>query len=1002
MKKNKKKIASFVSLLFLSSGLFFPSASRAYSFPVPYGSLIIDSGQMLSMSREIMAEAENRYGFSRDDWIRAKRKTTAPRVEIFFDNTNPKPGEKVTVHAVPEFFKNDPQNLYYTWYLIHTTNGSIQSATNTVRDGKIEASRIMARGDYDPDLDGQNYNDPGGDPDKDGWPAVDPNSYDEDTTAAPMGGADGVGGLPEETVEAYSSAAEWCDSLGGHSWTNCSLYDGTANRPLNIYYTPRSSQSNHYCNLCKDYFSGSGASSYASSQSNRNTCCYNQITGLDCVDEFSNPIKCPYDENTDYCGVTLNTLYDSCYDSFREANKSTLQTCLNSEYNSCLTDWNTVHENPGSTGLSSLDEEDTTRVSRCYKRNFGTNYSAGIFRENELSGSATAEESGLDYSVPCKHKWISADGYKSGSGRFPTGEEDYWKSDPTDPDTDGDGFVDEADVIGLGQQDFTWTYREGDRVGVVVEGTSMLPTDEKTAYYKIMWGYLDVCDETKHGLMEDDSCEDSGDDGYGYLATKSPNEKGEEKIKVSLSFSPDNPVADPSDENADNINADGKILDADQVTVISSLDNTDSNPGNLYYTWQISRGNLEEDNWKEIPDIEDNFSVSTPSSGAGLSQFSFSPKKDALGGDDDIVYFKVTLTVSQASDMKSGRGRSSVIIPYNKNGIKITLHKVDIVDGKATIGDEVCDEGLYASLCPAVKGQMLAAKVSGGKYKSGNTDFSWKANGNPLYPPADASSMFDGWNSTSAFFPITKQEQEIEEISVTASPKDKLQPVTGARLITVVHPAVFIKSADTSTAWPTTYFTEDEKDPGFYEKKESADMFDTLTGNRVSFYLDFVPYYLLGSDPDTIISWELNGNSVTDPSFLENNPDFEYVNLENDGRTITFPASYNEGTYYNLSVKLKKFWSDEEKNILYSAWGVVPETLEGENSVSVSTTLNPEFAGEEISLGKPKQILAAIGNNLSHYFMYLLRLALTMAVMFFASSVLYGLTRRLSPDYEKE
>ena len=63
-----------------------------------------------------------------------------------------------------------------------------------------------------------------------------------------------------------------------------------------------------------------------------------------------------------------------------------------------------------------------------------------IFEENELSSSATADESGMDYSVPCKHKWMNAPGYKTGSGKFPTGEEEYWKTDPTDPDTDGDGF----------------------------------------------------------------------------------------------------------------------------------------------------------------------------------------------------------------------------------------------------------------------------------------------------------------------------------------------------------------------------------------------------------------------------------------------------------------------------------------------------------------------------------------------------------------------------------
>lgn len=1021
MKINKKTI-SIASITALVLNLFLPAFAWAYTFSIPSllygGSVNIDVNKIIqeanltstsSITGMASQSSEQRYGINEDIWRTAKRKVPGPRVEIFFDNTNPKPGEKVTAHVLPEFFKNDPQNLYYTWYLIHTKDGTIQSATNSIRDGKIEASRNMARGDYDPDLDGENYADLDEDPDKDGWPSVDANSYDEDKTVAPMGGADGVGVLPEETVEAYSSASEWCDSLGDHSWSDCSLYDGSDYRPLVSYYTPQTSQNNHYCNLCKDYFTGDGATSYSSAQSARNTCCYNatpesslQCSSTDPDTGETTYYKCAYDSNLNYCGVTYNSLFDSCYNAFREANKSNLTTCLDGQYSSCKTDWATVHEDADGDGFSDYSEEDTTRVSRCYKHNAGTNYNAGIFRENELSDSTTSESSGLDFSVSCKHKWLNASGYKSGSGKFPTGEEKYWKTDPNDPDTDGDGFVDEADVIGLGQQDFTWTYQEGDRVGVAVEGTSMLPTDERTAYYKIMWGHLDVCDGTKTGLMANDDCDDSGDYGFGFLATKSPHEKGEEKIKVSLVFSPDNPVADPSSENSDNIADDGTILDADQITVLSSIDNADSNPNDLYYTWQILKGSLEEDDWEEITDLEDNFSINTPSSGIGLTQFSFVPKKDALSGDEDIIYFKVSLTVSQASETTSGRGRSGVVVPVNKNGVRISLHKVDVKNGQATLGDEVCNEGLYVSLCPAVRGQMLAAKISGGKYKASNAEFAWKVNGNSLYPPPDASSLFDGWSSNVSFFPVTKQEQEIEEISVTATPQDKLQAVIGSRLITVAYPAVFIKSSDTSIAWPLTYTTPDPNQKQSYLTVESSRMFNALTASSAPFYLDFVPYYLLGSDPNTQIDWLVNGTSIHDIDFYENNPGLGLVELENNDRGIKIPTSESEGVYYDIAAEIKKYWSDEERGIAYTAWGVAPQTLDGKGSVTIATTAFSPYAGEEIGLKNPRQILAAIGTNLPHYFMYLLRLTLTMMIMFFASAVLYGLTRRLPIGYEEK
>lgn len=1024
MKKNKKTIVSMFSVFALLLNLFLPATAWAYTVGLPSlsngGSVNINVNDILqeanyssisnlsqNASTDITQSTEQRYGVTEDVWRSAMRKGSAPRMEIFFDNTNPKPGEKVTAHAIPEFFKNDPQNLYYTWYIIHTTDGKIQSATNSIADGKKEAAGIMARGDYDPDLDGQTYPDPGKDPDNDGWPAID-KSYDEDKTAAPMGGADGVGGLTEEVVGSFNSATEWCDSLGDHTWDKCSYDDTSTSKPLNTYFTLKSSQTNHYCDLCKDYFSGDGAASYTSAKTARNNCCYTNTpeSSLQCssTDPDTGDVtlyKCPQDGNTDYCGVTYNSLFDSCYDNFKEANKSIVNACLGPQYDSCKTNWTTTHGNPDSQGFSTFSEQATVGVSRCYRHNFGTNNATTPFMSNELSDSATNDPSGLDYPVSCKHKWINSPDYKSGSGKFPTGEEKYWKTDPTDPDTDGDGTADEGDIIGLNQQSFTWNYQPGDRVGVAAEGTSMIPTDEKSAYYKIMWGYLDVCDSTKTGLMDKDECDGSGDYGFGFLATKSPNEQGDDKLKISLSFSPDNPLADPTDENKENIADNGSIADADQITVVSSLDNTENNPGNLYYNWQISKGDPQKNDWTEIKDIKSNFDTASPAAGMGISEFSFVPKKSALSSSSGLNYFKVTLTASKASNLTAGRGRSSVIIPVNTRGIKISLHKVDIKDGKAVAGGEICSDGLYKTLCPVVKGQMLAAEVAGNHYKPGSSEFSWKVDGNPAYPPANASDLFDGWGNTTIFFPITREEQQIENISVTATSKDELQPASGARLATVVHPAVFIKSGDTSASWPKTYVAADPNQKAAYQNIESSDAFEALTASKASYYLDFVPYYLLGEDENSQINWSVNGTNIASTDFYENNPYLGLVELENNNRTIHLPTGESEGAFTTLSAKVKKYWSEDERAIPYSAWGIVPDTLSNESSVSIEAVNAP--SGDVVgSANSPGQILAAIGTHLPHYFMYLLRLVLTMAVMFVLSAGFYGVTQRLNLANEEK
>jgi hypothetical protein len=954
MKKNKKIAVSLFSTAVLASNLFLPNLAQAYSFTVPSltsgGTVSIDVSKI---TQEATTEVESRYGFSSDVWKTAQRKVNAPKVEITFDNTNPKEGEKVTAHAIPEYFKNEAQNLYYTWYIIHTSDGTSQTATNSIASGKREAAKIMARGDYDPDLDGQTYSDSGKDPDSDGWPTVDSNSYDSGTDQAPMGGSDGKGGLASDSDNLDPGLSSYCSSRSKAS--NCTLY--TTKDSFNSYYQFNGAQSNSYCSVC----SASGLS--WGTLSSNNQCCY-------LVQNPSDTTYSSYDSGTSYCPSSYDAAYESCFDyaALQSANQTTIESCL---YTQCSTDYNDVHSTNVDTGTNSTD------YSRCFKHNFGTSSNASGYQGySGSSDSYSNDDSGLDYNVSCKHKWEDASGYTSGSGKLTTGEEDYWKTDPTDPDTDGDGFVDGADVIGLGQQEFTWTYQSGDRVGVVVEGTSMIPTDEKNAYYKIMWGYLDVCDSTKTGLLGSDDCDGSGDYGYGFLATKAPGEEGDEKLKASLSYTPDNPVADSE-------------TGSDKITVSSSLDNTELKQSDIYYTWQIQKGTLgDENSWKEL-DLSSNFDTSTTSSGLSLSSFSFTPKSSALTGSDDLVYFKVTLTISRSSGTESKRGRASVIIPVNKKGISLKFYQVDTKSGKAVLGKEVCSDTTY---CPVVKNQLLAAKISSSSYTSSNSDFSWSINGKAYPTPSDPSDLFEGWTDTTIFFGIIESEGEKPSVAVTATPKSALQPVTGVRYLSVVSPSVSISTNDSSASWATTYVVEDDSQPNSSVLMTSKSVFEALTDSEVSYGLVFNPDYLYSDTANMSIDWKINGTSINSGDFSETDLGISEVTTENNGQTLNFTTGSTEGSSYTIEADVKKYWTADEKNILSTAWGINPDTLESSSSINVST-LSPS-PSEALAPGNPGQILAAIGTHLPHYFMYLLRLALTIAVMFFLSAGLYGLTQK--------
>lgn len=89
----------------------------------------------------------------------------------------------------------------------------------------------------------------------------------------------------------------------------------------------------------------------------------------------------------------------------------------------------------------------------------------------------------------CRHLFPVAPGYVAGDGAYGAGEEQFWRTDPADPDTAENGNKDEANITGLGRDTFTWNYVAGDKVGVVIEGTSMLPTKYSDSSNAIMWAF---------------------------------------------------------------------------------------------------------------------------------------------------------------------------------------------------------------------------------------------------------------------------------------------------------------------------------------------------------------------------------------------------------------------------------------------------------------------------------------------------------------------------------
>ncbi|HLN19045.1 MAG TPA: hypothetical protein VK255_02635, partial [Patescibacteria group bacterium] len=102
--------------------------------------------------------------------------------------------------------------------------------------------------------------------------------------------------------------------------------------------------------------------------------------------------------------------------------------------------------------------------------------------------------SGDEFPIECDNHLFAemkdSSSHTTGDGSFDSDEEEFWHTDPNDPDTADTGNSDEANISGLGISGFSWTYTEGDEVGVVVEGVSIEPTSKADSSYKIMFALL--------------------------------------------------------------------------------------------------------------------------------------------------------------------------------------------------------------------------------------------------------------------------------------------------------------------------------------------------------------------------------------------------------------------------------------------------------------------------------------------------------------------------------
>ncbi|HPN96904.1 MAG TPA: hypothetical protein PLK35_04010, partial [Candidatus Moranbacteria bacterium] len=573
-------------------------------------------------------------------------------------------------------------------------------------------------------------------------------------------------------------------------------------------------------------------------------------------------------------------------------------------------------------------------------------------------------KSGNEYELSsCSHLFPEAPGHTTGDNNFGKDEEKYWHTNPNDPDTADLGNMDEANIAGLGLDSFSWIYEEGDEVGVVVEGISVEPTQEKDSSYRIMWALpKNKCEVTGKSSANDADgvktftssmrASDINDCLESNFINPAEGGGEAEKLSVSLSYVPEYPMNDPSSEN-----------DGDKIVVQSTVTNT-FNKDFLNYSWQVySSDEANPESWGS-PMLKSELPESTQTNGIGLDEFSF-----RLNFESPEKYFKVKLTVTEnVSEGTTRQAHNSVVIPISSASEQIRTYLPVVSDDlKMSLGtNEICKEGIEKNLCYVAKNEIIGMKVD-----KSLADFSWTINGENF---SYKECFFDGCNESKqtnvAYFPVLEDVGSRYTVTLNATDQKTGEKISLNKIFEVTDPEIKIASADESAVKPVLLGHYIDLD-GTYWPDYSDDNFESLAETDLSFKA--LSNLNLPSD----IIWYIDGVEMT----LENADLFEFV--RGDDGIVSFPYYREIGDQpYSISVSSLYTQSNNIKKALQKYWDVdYGDFYEKEISDTIEVKVVGSLANTQGAQNSDKKIIASIFSATPSYIAFLLKIVITTFLM---------------------
>lgn len=502
-------------------------------------------------ANSIASDIERRYHLNKESiqnfgegFNVSSQKSTPPNITMLFSPQDPKPGEQLTAIAFPSLFGVPNEKLFYTWYLKHP-GCSVGSGNDEVAPRDVTNENAFC----DVDGDGRvSVND---------WKVEamrilaqndfesNDGVYDEkpDDTDDKDGYTAKFGGDMREMVSEDRDMPAYCYLLDPKTGIYHELVDGTASSQ---------SQDINLSGVCSSGY-------HAACVSNTTVNCSGSDSPMCQEEDGVSPIC-----NMESMSTVISDA-DVSYESGVVSCPTGTLRCIIDSY-----------------------EAPTCDVPHAQCALYG------VEPNNTSCDSATASSSYKGY---CKHlfpRWSKGTGSlrdvsETGDGKFDFEEEKFWGTDPRDPDTAQSGNRDEMNIVGVGLDKFKWTYQPGDKVGVVVEGISSVPTKHDDSSNMIMWAFSrNNCPVTNKGQYTQVikgynvviPTTGMDDDDFNYCLKENlvdPREGGQAApLEISLSYDPKDPINDITENNS-----------GDTLEVVSKINNGADNADYVHYDWSV-------------------------------------------------------------------------------------------------------------------------------------------------------------------------------------------------------------------------------------------------------------------------------------------------------------------------------------------------------------------------------------------------------------------------------